>query len=67
MQEPATGADHSFDGHWHPLRDYGHIKFFSRATLTRLFIESGFSELRFSTAGRFRPLGKSMVMAGRLA
>jgi 2-polyprenyl-6-hydroxyphenyl methylase/3-demethylubiquinone-9 3-methyltransferase len=56
-----------FDGHWHPLRDYGHIKFFSRATLTQLFIESGFSDLRFSTAGRFAPLGKSMVLAGRLS
>jgi 2-polyprenyl-3-methyl-5-hydroxy-6-metoxy-1,4-benzoquinol methylase len=56
----------SFDGHWHPLRDYGHIKFFSRATLTQLFIESGFSDLRFSTAGRMPPLGKSMVVAGQL-
>ncbi len=56
-----------FDGHWHPLRDYGHIKFFSRATLTQLFAESGFSGLRFSTAGRFPPLGKSMVVSGRLS
>jgi 2-polyprenyl-3-methyl-5-hydroxy-6-metoxy-1,4-benzoquinol methylase len=56
-----------FDSHWHPLRDHGHIKFFSRATLTQLFSESGFTELSFRTAGRFPPLGKSMVVAGRLA
>jgi 2-polyprenyl-6-hydroxyphenyl methylase/3-demethylubiquinone-9 3-methyltransferase len=55
-----------FDSHWHPLRDYGHIKFFSRTTLTQLFIESGFADLSFRTAGRFPPLGKSMVVAGRL-
>jgi 2-polyprenyl-6-hydroxyphenyl methylase/3-demethylubiquinone-9 3-methyltransferase len=55
-----------FDSHWHPLRDYGHIKFFSRATLTQLFREAGFVDIRFRTAGRFPPLGKSMVVAGRL-
>jgi 2-polyprenyl-3-methyl-5-hydroxy-6-metoxy-1,4-benzoquinol methylase len=55
-----------FDSHWHPLRDYGHIKFFSRATMTQLFQETGFTDITFSTAGRFPPLGKSMVVAGRL-
>lgn len=56
-----------FDRHWHPLRDYGHIKFFSRATLMQLFTESGFSGLTFRTAGRIPPLGKSMVVAGRMS
>jgi 2-polyprenyl-3-methyl-5-hydroxy-6-metoxy-1,4-benzoquinol methylase len=55
-----------FDSHWHPLRDYGHIKFFSQATLTQLFHESGFVDIRHCTAGRFPPLGKSMVVAGNI-
>ena len=54
-----------FDAHWHPLRDHGHIKFFSRDTLTQLFRECGFTELQFLTAGRIPPLAKSMIIAGR--
>jgi len=53
-----------FDAHWHPLRDYGHIKFFSRATLLQLLRESGFKDLQFATAGRIGPLAKSMIVAG---
>jgi len=53
-----------FDAHWHPLRDYGHIKFFSRATLTALLREQGFGNLRFSTAGRIPVVAKSMIMTG---
>jgi len=53
-----------FDDHWHPLRDYGHVKFFSRRTLTRLFAESGFEDVRYSTAGRVPPVACSMVASG---
>jgi len=53
-----------FDDHWHPLRDYGHVKFFSRRTLTRLFEESGFEDLRYSAAGRVPPVACSMVISG---
>ena len=56
-----------FDAHWHPLRDHGHIKFFSRDTLTQLFLESGFVDLKFFAAGRIPPLAKSMILAGRAA
>jgi 2-polyprenyl-3-methyl-5-hydroxy-6-metoxy-1,4-benzoquinol methylase len=55
----------AFDTHWHPLRDYGHIKFFSRDTLTQLFREFGFLDLQYLTAGRIPPLAKSMILAGR--
>lgn len=54
-----------FDAHWHPLRDYGHIKFFSRATLTQLFSESGFTDISCTTAGRIPPLACSVIMTGR--
>lgn len=56
-----TGA---MDEHWHPLRDYGHVKFFSRRTLTLLFEEFGFIEIRFRTAGRIPALAKSMIVSG---
>jgi len=53
-----------FDAHWHPLRDHGHIKFFSRDTLTTLFTESGFASLEFRTAGRIPLIAKSMIVGG---
>jgi 2-polyprenyl-3-methyl-5-hydroxy-6-metoxy-1,4-benzoquinol methylase len=55
----------SFDKHWHPLRDFGHIKFFSRATMLELFREYGFTDVRFETLGRIPPLAKSMLVSGR--
>ena len=56
-----------FDAHWHPLRDYGHVKFFSRATLTRLFEEQGFAVKQVRRLGRIPPLAKSMLVQGVLA
>jgi 2-polyprenyl-3-methyl-5-hydroxy-6-metoxy-1,4-benzoquinol methylase len=56
-----------FDAHWHPLRDYGHVKFFSRATLTRLFEEQGFAVKQVQRLGRIPPLAKSMLVQGVLA
>jgi 2-polyprenyl-6-hydroxyphenyl methylase/3-demethylubiquinone-9 3-methyltransferase len=53
-----------FDKHWHPLRDFGHVKFFSRATLTALFAEFGLSDLQFQTVGRFPPFARSMILSG---
>jgi len=53
-----------FDEHWAPLRDYGHVKFFSRRTLTQLFQEYGYANITFATAGRIPALAKSMVVTG---
>lgn len=50
-----------FDAHWHPLRDYGHVKFFSRDTLSQLIQEQGFMAIRLSTVGRIPPLARSMI------
>jgi len=55
-----------FDNHWHPLRDYGHVKFFSRSTISRLFVEQGFKVDGFKRVGRWPPLAKSMILRGRL-
>lgn len=50
------------DGHFGPLWDHGHIKFWSRRTLTSLLHEAGFGQVRFAGAGRVPFLWKSMVL-----
>jgi 2-polyprenyl-3-methyl-5-hydroxy-6-metoxy-1,4-benzoquinol methylase len=54
-----------FDHHWHPLRDYGHVKFFSKATALELMGECGFTDLHFETVGRLPAFARSMVVSGR--
>ena len=54
-----------FDSHWHPLRDYGHVKFFSPATLTQLFSEQSFAIESVGRLGRIPLLAKSMIVQGQ--
>lgn len=61
----ALAAAGHFDRHWHPLRVGGHIKFFSRATLSQALDQAGFVDLRFAGAGRLPFLWKSMVFTAR--
>jgi 2-polyprenyl-6-hydroxyphenyl methylase/3-demethylubiquinone-9 3-methyltransferase len=56
-------ASGKLDAHFTALWDYGHIKFWSRDTLTRLLREAGFQVDGFHGAGRFPFLWKSMVLA----
>jgi 2-polyprenyl-3-methyl-5-hydroxy-6-metoxy-1,4-benzoquinol methylase len=53
-----------FDTHANPLSDGGHIKLWSRRTLSELLRELGFCNLQFRGAGRLPFLWKSMVMSG---
>lgn len=53
-----------FDEHWHPLRDFGHIKFFSKKTILLLFREFGFCNIQFQTVGRIPVLARSMIISG---
>jgi len=53
-----------WDSHANPLWDGGHIKLWSRHTLTRLFVETGFTNIRFRGAGRLPWLWMTMVMSG---
>lgn len=56
------------DNHYMPWADYGHVKFFSPATLTDLARECGYEVESIRRIGRVPPLAKSMVMvAHRLA
>jgi len=52
-----------WDKHADPLFDGGHIKLFSRKTLSALLVEAGFQELEFHGSGRLPYLWKSMIMA----
>jgi 2-polyprenyl-3-methyl-5-hydroxy-6-metoxy-1,4-benzoquinol methylase len=58
----ALAGKHDF--HTHPLRQGGHIKFWSQATLTTLLERAGFVNIDFKGAGRVPFLWKSMVMCG---
>jgi 2-polyprenyl-3-methyl-5-hydroxy-6-metoxy-1,4-benzoquinol methylase len=53
----------AMDRHFTVLWDGGHIKFFSKATLSRLLSEAGFSEIWYIRVGRIPPLAKSMIVA----
>lgn len=50
--------------HANPLWDGGHIKLWDRPTLSELFKEAGFNDLRFRGAGRLPYLWMSMLMSG---
>jgi 2-polyprenyl-3-methyl-5-hydroxy-6-metoxy-1,4-benzoquinol methylase len=51
-----------WDTHLSPDWDYGHVKFWSRPTLTRLLAEEGFVVSEFLGAGRIPYLWKSMIL-----
>lgn len=50
-----------WDQHWNPLRDGGHIKFFSKMTLRRLLESNGFSAVCIQAYGRMPGLWKTMM------
>jgi SAM-dependent methyltransferase len=54
-----------WDKHHTPLWHGGHIKFWSRATLTQLLSENGFKVTGFSGVGRVPYLWKSMVIVAQ--
>ena len=56
----AGGWDRHFTVDW----DGGHIKFFSRQTLTQFMLEQGFTGIDFMGVGRVPWLWKSMIMTG---
>jgi len=45
--------------------DGGHIKLWSRTTLTRLLEKNGFTVIEFHGVGRFPYLWKSMILVAR--
>ncbi|MXV13713.1 class I SAM-dependent methyltransferase [Hufsiella ginkgonis] len=62
-----VGVSGSWDRHMDPLFDGGHIKMWSRATLSRLLEEQGFKVTDFIGCGRLPYLWKSMLIRGVLS
>ena len=64
LKNLALALTNGFDRHWHPLRDYGHVKFFSKKTLIKLFEEADLSDIHFETVGRIPVFARSMIVSG---
>ncbi|HEX5152908.1 MAG TPA: class I SAM-dependent methyltransferase [Parafilimonas sp.] len=54
------------DKHFTVLWDGGHIKFWSRKTLTKLLEQKGFSSIEFAGCGRLPWLWKSMLLRAHI-
>jgi 2-polyprenyl-3-methyl-5-hydroxy-6-metoxy-1,4-benzoquinol methylase len=54
-----------WDFHHHPLVEGGHIKFWSRRTLTQLLEENNFEVRSFHGVGRIPYLWKSMILVSQ--
>ena len=55
-----------WDGHLGPMWHGGHIKFWSRITLTKALVNEGFTIIAFKGCGRTPYLWKSMIIKARL-
>jgi SAM-dependent methyltransferase len=66
LKNLALAVAGQLDRHYQPWRDGGHIKFFSRTTVTDLIRREGFAVTGFVRVGRIPPLAKSMVVEARL-
>lgn len=65
LKNLALSIFNKWDKHHTPLWHGGHIKFWSRKTLTKLLEENGFKVIEFHGAGRFPWLWKSMILVAR--
>ena len=65
LKNCALAISGKLDAHFTALWDGGHIKFWSRRTLTALLQEAGFQVVSFRGAGRCPWLWKSMLIAAR--
>jgi 2-polyprenyl-3-methyl-5-hydroxy-6-metoxy-1,4-benzoquinol methylase len=55
------------DQHFTVLWDHGHIKFWSKKTLTAVLLEAGFEQIEFVGSGRLPWVWKSIVVRARKA
>jgi 2-polyprenyl-3-methyl-5-hydroxy-6-metoxy-1,4-benzoquinol methylase len=65
LKNLALAVTGKMDSHFTALWDGGHIKFWSRTTLTRLLQEQGFEVVRVEGVGRVAFLWKSMIVTAR--
>ena len=64
LKNLALALFNRWDRHANPLWRGGHIKFWSRKTLSQLFTDAGFVNLQFRGAGRMPYLWMTMLMSG---
>jgi 2-polyprenyl-6-hydroxyphenyl methylase/3-demethylubiquinone-9 3-methyltransferase len=62
LKNVALAVSGNLDRHFTALWDHGHVKFWSKRTLTLLLDEAGFDVTRFQGVGRIPYLWKSMVV-----
>jgi 2-polyprenyl-3-methyl-5-hydroxy-6-metoxy-1,4-benzoquinol methylase len=62
LKNLALAVTDNLDAHFTALWDYGHIKFWSKRTLTQLLEEAGFEVRQFRGAGRAPFFWKSMIV-----
>jgi ubiquinone biosynthesis O-methyltransferase len=65
LKNLALAITGKMDGHFTALWDHGHIKFFSRSTMTQLLEEAGFESVKIRGLGRIPPLAKTMLVTAR--
>jgi 2-polyprenyl-3-methyl-5-hydroxy-6-metoxy-1,4-benzoquinol methylase len=65
LKNLALSVLNKWDSHHTPLWHGGHIKFWSRSTLTQLLAANGFRVIGFSGVGRVPYLWKSMVVVAQ--
>ena len=65
LKNLAIALANKWDAHHSPRRDGGHIKFWSRRTLTQLLEANGFRVVAFHGVGRLPWLWNSMVLVAR--
>ncbi len=65
LKNLALSVTNKWDHHHTALWHGGHIKFWSRDTLTRLLVEAGLEPVAFGGVGRVPYLWKSMVLTVR--
>ena len=65
LKNLALSLTNGWDRHFGVDWDGGHIKFFSKTTLSRMASNAGFKNIRFLTVGRFPGLWKSMIMVAQ--
>ncbi len=65
LKNLAMALTGKLDAHFTALWDHGHIKFWSRSTITQLLSESGLRVDRIDRVGRVPQLAKSMLVVAR--
>jgi 2-polyprenyl-3-methyl-5-hydroxy-6-metoxy-1,4-benzoquinol methylase len=60
------GIFNKWDLHFSPLWHGGHIKFWSRQTLSKLLSQAGFTVITFKGCGRTPYFWKSMIIKGKI-